>query len=100
MLDQHERTHRLTHRDLDFLALTGAGMVEESSGNRLCNHQPGDLVGDQRRHQHRRQPDALRQIDNSAGGLNDVVIGRCVGQGGIDGITRRRAVDQISAELA
>jgi hypothetical protein len=46
VLDQQEGEHRIGHRHLHLLALTGSRPVEQRGDDRVRQHQPGHLVGE------------------------------------------------------
>ena len=81
VLDEHERGHRLEHRDFDLLALAGAFAVEERHHGGVQGGQSGDLV----RHDGADVVGLAGQLfldrGDAAFGLDGVVVGRTVRSG-------------------
>ena len=76
VLDEIERQHRVEHRNLNLLTLTGAIAVYERSENPVGDHYAGELVADQCRHERGDAQDVVIQRRETGEGLDDVVIGR------------------------
>ena len=81
VFDQHERGHRLEHRDLDLLAFAGARLVEQRHHRGVKRGQARDLVGHDRAQVCRRAGQLLLQRHQPAFGLDRIVVCRAVALG-------------------
>ena len=97
VLDEHERAHDVDHRHLDPLPLTGPLTMEQRGGHGPGDGESADLVGHQRRQQHRIAAETREQVTQSARRLDDVVVSRVVGAGRVRREAGRLAVHEPRA---
>ena len=97
VLDEREGGHHVDHGHLHPLSLAGSLPVEQGGHHRVGDGQAADLVGDQRGHEPglpARPPERVRQ---PGGGLDHVVVRRCVGPVRVGRIALGLAVDDVGS---
>ncbi len=99
VLHQGEGRHDVDHRDLHPLTPAGALPLEQRGQHGVGDGQAADLVGHEARHQHRHAALATEGVGNARAGLDDVVVGGCVGGGGVRGVPLGLAVHDVGADL-
>ena len=99
MLDQQERQHRLEHRHMHFLALSGAFAVKQRHADHRRQHLAGQLVHHDARHVTRRAIRSGIQRGKSAHSLDHVVKRGMVLLAASFAESRRAGIDEALVAL-